>query len=104
MTSIEAIYGGNYLSAKSVISKGLAGQTLEIYVSELEQVGSDDKVVLQFKDHTEKLPLNKTNATILADKFGDDFGQWKGKKLTLRLTKRNYQGNLVDAIEVVPLD
>ena len=104
MTSIDAIYGGNFLSARVVTAKGLIGQPLEIYVSGLEDVGDKPKVVLQFKEHTEKLVLNKTNATILAEKYGDDYSKWVGKKMTLRITKRNFQGSLVDGIEVVPIE
>ncbi|MBK5093193.1 MAG: hypothetical protein JJE48_06730 [Actinobacteria bacterium] len=61
-----------------------------------------EKVVLTFKDTLKELPLNKTNAKMLSAAFGDDEKEWVGKQLEIQLTKRMFQGELVDGIEVVP--
>ena len=83
--SIDSIYGSTYLSAATVKSEGLKGKALVIYDVRVETFREDqDKVVLAFRDYPKELPLNKTNAKLLAEAFGDDEKLWKGRKIKLR--------------------
>lgn len=103
MTSIEAIYGSQNITAAVVADKALVGQPLTIYDAQSEGIGEDQRVVLSFIEITEKLPLNKTNARTLAKAHGDDYHKWKDKKLSLKLVKTTFGGNEVDGVRVVPL-
>jgi len=104
--SINDIYGGNYLNAKTVISNTMVGQQYTIEKTSLETFENKgdvtQKVVMLLAGVGKGLPLNKTNASILAEKFGDDYTSWVGKRVSLTIVKRNYNGQMVDAVEVVP--
>ncbi len=101
--SIESIYGGTYMTAATVKSDALEGRVLTIGNSRTETFREDQrKVVLTFTDVKKELPLNKTNATMLAASFSDDEGAWIGKKITLSLAKKMYKGELVDSIVAMP--
>ena len=102
MAGIMDIYGGAFLNAAYVKDKKLAGKPLTITDSRLETLKEKDKVLLAFAEADKELVLNKSNAGILAESFGDDYTQWKGRKLLLVVTKVPYQGQSVDSIQVVP--
>ena len=100
--SIETIYGGTYITAAVAKSESLRGTVLTIDAIRIDMFKEKEKVVLTFKDTLKELPLNKTNAKMLSAAFGDDEKEWVGKQLEIQLTKRMFQGELVDGIEVVP--
>lgn len=104
MVEISDVYGGNYLNAATLKSEELVNKPLTINGSEVVELGTTNprpKVVLNFKETEKRLPLNKTNAKILSENLGDETDTWVGKQITLRVTKRQFQGNIVDGIEVV---
>lgn len=106
MPTVQDVYGssGTYLSAKSVKDKQLVGKPLTIKDAKVEKIKETDenvKLILDFEENSFRLPLNKTNAMILSESFGEDYEKWAGKKLQLLITKRQFQGQLVDGIQVV---
>ena len=103
MVEISSLYGGNYLNAIALKSEKLVDKLLTIGKAEIVELGITNpkpKVVLSFKETEKGLPLNKTNAKILSEQFGDETDLWINKQIRLRITKRQFQGNIVDAIEV----
>jgi len=100
--TVSDIYGGNYLSAAMVKSEKLEGKSLTIKSTAVETIREREKILLSFNETGKEMLLNKTNAQLLSHAFGEDYGQWVGKRLMLKLTRRMFQGSLVDAIEVVP--
>jgi len=106
MVLVSSVYTGNYLNASTLKSEGLVGRLLTIVDTTVEQLGRSDnikdKIVLIFKETNLRLPLNGTNSQILVEVFGDETETWKQKTLTLQITRRQFQGQLVPAIEVVP--
>lgn len=80
----------------------LQGRTVTATIShtEMESVGDDNKPVLYFKGKEKGLVLNKTNAGVIADMYGDDSDGWQGKGISLRPTRVDFQGKRVDAIRV----
>lgn len=103
MVKTGDIYGGNYLSAAMIRKENLIGKPLTIKGSSVETFRNDTtKIVLDLEEIDRQLVLNKTNATSISDVFGDDTDTWAGRKLILQVTKRMWQGSLVDAIEVIP--
>lgn len=105
MTDISDIYGGgSYLNVAVVKSEKLFGKVLKISDVEIVDFGRGDvskpKIVLSFEGMKWKLPLNKTNAMTIAETYGPDYREWVGKKIVFHLTKRQFQGQVVDAISV----
>jgi hypothetical protein len=103
MVNVTDVYGGNYLNASIVKSEKLINKPLTIDSADIVDIGLQNpkpKVVLTFKETDKKLPLNKTNAKIMSENFGDETDEWFGKKIHLQITKRQFQGTIVDAIEV----
>ncbi len=71
---------------------------------EMETVGqgaqSDSKPVVYFREFTKGLVLNKTNAGIISDLYGDDSDDWAGKRVTLYATEVQFEGKMVAAIRI----
>lgn len=65
-------------------------------------VGDEDKVTLAFIGAKKELVLNKTNAFVLADLYGDDTDEWPGKRIMLKRTKVEFQGKKVDGVRLFP--
>lgn len=97
----NAIYGGNYLSAATVKSEKLTGKPLTIKAVVSETFRENEKLVLSFDEIDKQLPLNKSNAQMLIEGFGSETDAWIGKQIMLLLTKRMFQGNSVDAVQLV---
>jgi len=104
MPSVDEIYGGNFLNAMLVKSEKLVGKPLTISNVEVQKIGRGDsarnKLVVTFREISKQLVLNKTNSNIIAESYGQDYSQWVDKRIFLQLTKRQYQGQLVDAVSV----
>lgn len=101
----ETYTGGNYMSAENVTKDELVDKELTIKAVEKRQIGENDvheKIVVSFEETERSLALNATNAAILAKALGDDAESWVGKKLSMSITKRKYQGALVDALQANP--
>ncbi len=98
---VSEVYAGNYLSAAICDQRGLWGRKLEIAEVREEQIRDRKKLVLRFSGVDLQLPLNKTNAMVLAQNFGDDTAGWIGKTVQLVKTMRVFQGKPMDAIAVV---
>jgi len=110
MEKVSDIYKskGNFLSALTLKSEKLTGKTLAVKAAVKELVGAPgdpktrDKIVLDFGETDRRLVCNATNARILAEAWGEEYEAWAGKSLQMIITKRNYQGSLVDGIQVIP--
>jgi hypothetical protein len=70
-----------------------------------EEVGGETKIVMRFTDTDQALVLNKTNAGILLEVWGDEMDDWAGKQVLLKLDKTELKGKKVDCIRLsVPQD
>ena len=66
------------------------------------------KVVLGLKNRAganwpRKLPLNKTNAAMIASIFGDDTASWHGRTIEVWAELVPFQGRLVNGLKVRPV-
>jgi len=80
----------------------------DVTVEEFEQKGGkrEDKPVVEFYE-VKPMVLNKTNASIIAQLYGNDTDDWSGKKITLFTMEVDSFGDIVTAIRVknqVPKD
>jgi len=107
MVDVREIYGlkqnGKFLNAELAKTEGLYGEELTIKYVELQEINGKQKLVLRFFETEHMLVLNRTNAIILAENYGEDTDNWMGRQLKLKQVKRVFQGKLVDAIEVEPV-
>ncbi len=103
MVKVSDVYkgGGSFLSAKLADELELYQTDLKIEDVELKEIKEDKKLILSFEDMEELLPLNVTNARILQDAMGDETDDWLGNTIQLLPVKRNFQGRMVDAIQVM---
>ena len=80
----------------------LNGRAVKVEIDKVidEDIGGEDKPVLYFAGKEKGVVLNKTNADVLADAFGDETDEWAGSKVELYPAKTQFQGKLVDCIRV----
>ncbi len=72
---------------------------------EREEVGTKDgrpdyKPVLYFKGKTKGVALNKTNAMVISDFYGDDSADWFGHDVFLYAVDTEYQGKKTQGLRV----
>jgi hypothetical protein len=68
---------------------------------EVEKVGEDKRPVLYFQGAKKGLVLNVTNARMIQEITGTpETDHWKGRWITLMVTKVEYQGKRMDGIRV----
>jgi hypothetical protein len=94
-------YKGAFFKASDVQEKPMRLTIEEIAEQE---VGDEPKVVVRFKAADQALVLNKTNASILAEKWGDDMEDWHGQTVLLKADKTPFNGKLVPCIRVEPVE
>ena len=94
---ISDAFPSNYLKAAD-----LNGRTIPVTIADcqLEDLGGESKPVLRFVGKDKGCVLNKSNASVLADAFGDETSAWNGKKIELYSEKVFFQGRMVDGLRV----
>ena len=94
---ISQAFPSNYIKAAD-----LQGQVVRAVITDcqLEDLGGESKPVLRFQDKEKGMVLNKTNATTLADAFGDDTSGWRGKVIEIFSARVSFQGRMVDGLQV----
>ncbi len=98
---ISGAFPSNYVKASDLNGKPCP-LTIRTCVPEELGQGNDKetKPVLYFQDRQKGLVLNKTNATVIADAYGDDTGGWEGKAVEVYPTQVEFKGKLVDGIRL----
>lgn len=72
-----------------------------VEVEDVGAAGADEhKPVLYFVGKTKGLVMNKTNASTIAEAYGDDTDQWVNQPLTIYPTTTDYAGKRVACIRV----
>jgi len=100
MSKFSEMFPSKYLKAAD-----LTGQQVKVKMSHVteEVVGSDEQFVVYFEGKDKGLVLNKTNATTIAQAFGDDTEGWCGREIVLFETPVTFEGNTMPSIRVRPL-
>jgi hypothetical protein len=97
---------GQAFPSKYIKATDLAGKefTLTIGVVKIEDVGGpgneEDRPVLYFEGKTKGVVLNRTNATSISSKYGDDTDMWLGKPVIIYPDTVMFQGKMVDCIRM----
>jgi len=103
MNVTEFQSGGTLLSAKSVKDRMHEGKEFTIEDVTSQEFDDNKKLIVSFVEIDESLALNQTNLSIMADAFGKETNDWKGKKISLSIIKTKFGGNMVDGIQVKPI-
>lgn len=94
---ISEAFPSKYVSAADL--KG-ESKIVTMTVVEMEKIGDDTKPVLYFRGTDKGLALNKTNASKIAEIYGDDTSDWRDQQIVLFPTMTDYQGKSVEAVRV----
>ncbi len=82
----------------------LQGKSIKVEIAGvgIEEIGDkkEEKIVLDFKGKEKKLVLNKTNANVIADSYGDNELKWIGEEIIMYPTVTEYQGKPTPCIRV----
>jgi len=96
---IDGLFPSKYLKASDV------DEPLVLRISGVEVDTMNDgskKPVLYFSNSAKGLVLNKTNANVLSQIYGDETGNWEGKPIKLIASTTDFQGKVVDCIRLRP--
>lgn len=89
--------------SKYVSAAELQGQDVTVAMSHVVMEEVDDnepRPVLYFQGMSKGLVLNRTNATTIADMYGDDTDGWAGRPITVFPTQTEFRGKQVACIRV----
>jgi hypothetical protein len=80
----------------------LAGHSVKVVVDRvvIEDIGDNEKPVMYFQGKQKGVVLNKTNANMIVEYYGDETAGWVGKEIELYPDKVGFQGKIVDCIRV----
>ncbi len=93
---------GNYIKSEHVKAGPIGPLTIASVQN--EDMGGEEKPCVFFADHPKALPLNKGNADLLADAFGDETGGWEGKKIEVLFDPNvRFQGKKTGGMVVRPV-
>lgn len=93
---ISKRFGSTYLKASDLDDD----TTVTVADVTEEEVGEENKLVLQFEEKVKPMIVNKTNGLTIAEMFGDEPEKWVGETLTLVVTRVDYNGRMQDGIRV----
>lgn len=98
--NIAEVYPSRFIRAIDLGDKKRV--VLEIDRVEMEKMGQppEEKPVLYFKKAKRGLVLNKTNAYTIADMYGPETDNWKGKPVVLTVDTIYAFGEQMDVIRV----
>jgi hypothetical protein len=98
---ISDLFPSKYVKAADLNGKPF---TLAIKKLVIEEMGhgneKEKKPVLYFSNAAKGLVLNRTNAMIIANLYGDESDGWVGKRVTIYPTKVRAFGQMQDCIRV----
>jgi hypothetical protein len=101
MPSIKDAFPSKYLKAADFAGRGDVKATINFIEMEEMQDGKP-KPALYIKEQDRAIVLNKTNATVLAEAFGDDTDKWGGKSVVIHTMPTSFQGKTVQGIRIRP--
>lgn len=97
MVNINEEFPSKYL--KSADLKGTV-QRVKIDRIEVEQIGTDRKLVMYFAGKDKGMVLNKTNARTIGDVYGEDTDAWLEAPIEVFSMKVDFQGRMVDGLRI----
>ena len=100
---ITAAFPSRYLKAADIPT----GRSIAVGIRKvvMEGVESDhgpaeDKPVVYFEDKQKGLVLNRTNASVISESYGDETDVWIGKPLEIYATQTEFRGQMVPCLRL----
>lgn len=104
---LSEMFPSNFLKAQDVTDAGgemdLTIFTVEMKEFDTDEGGKEKKAVLHFTNE-KRMVLNKTNAGLIAQMFGDDTDKWTNQNITLIVQEVTFGNKTVPAIRVKNLN
>jgi hypothetical protein len=99
----DDLYGSQYLAA-SDLKKPFTATIEEVEQQDFTRQGERQrmKAVLHLKDIRKPIVVNKTNALNLAEAFGKDFDDWRGKRITIKAEPTTFAGKRTTGLRLYP--
>ena len=94
---VSDAFPSQYLKWEDIDSKE---PTVVISGAEIELLGEDRKLVLQFQGRQKRMVCNRTNANVIEHSYGSDTDGWIGKEITLFVVPVQFQGKMVNGLRV----
>ncbi len=97
---LNELYPSNYLKAEDFDEGQLMIVTIDRV--EIETLGKkqEEKPVLYFQEQVKPIVMNKTNASIIGNLYGQETDNWTGKRIVLFTMEVDSFGDVVRAIRV----
>lgn len=96
--NIDSAFPGKYLKAADLQGRSFAVAIADCQLAEIDQ--GETKPVLFFAGADRGLVLNRTNAGVIADAYGVETDDWRGRTIELYPTRVPFGSRMVDAIRV----
>jgi len=96
---LDELYPSKWINA-AVLAEGDAHLTIKRLEIEVFRDDEDGSPVLYFEETEKGLPLNKTNATTIAELYGPETDEWPGRRITLYRTEVEYAGKTTWGVRV----
>ena len=95
--NVNEAFPSKYLNATD-----LGGRPATVRMGDVMQevLDRENKLVLYFQGKKKGMVLNKTNATKIAETYGQETNDWYDKVIELYTAEVDYQGKTVEAIRV----
>jgi len=94
-------YTGNNINAQNVADDKELQKPLIIENVEVDKVGEDEKLILNFTSTDKRLVLNKTNLKTMIKAKGADTDKWDGSQVTLELVNTTFNGSATKGVLIV---
>lgn len=101
MVRINDAFPSKYLSAKDLPPNAFVRVTIDTVVVEMmDESSGETKPIAYFMGKQKGMPINRTNAQVIAQQYGEETDDWAEKDILLYVTDVPFQGRLVPAIRV----
>ena len=94
---LDEAFPSNYVK-----SSDIKGRDVKVIIDDykMEELGDERKLVLYFQHASKGMVLNKTNASEIAEFYGDDLDKWIGRPIELYVARVDFQRKKVDGLRV----
>ena len=99
---ISSLFPSKYVKAADLEGRTVTLTITKLVVEEMTGHNSEkqQKPVLYFQKTSKGLVLNRTNAMIIANLYGDESDNWTGKRISIYPTRVKAFGQMQDCIRV----
>lgn len=97
---VDQIYPNTYLSASDIGNHKLQAVICEVGLVVLD---GEQKLALSFEGKQKLMVLNRSNASAMAEVFGQETDGWLGKSVELYTIRTEFKGRPVDGLRLRPL-